>query len=236
MHSPEPWPLDQLVANLTQGDILRRLVEPRRVKSRPDVRECLLEDLAETVMVAAFGRAQLRMRKQVRATLGLTTRQFPDTSQPDIAVLQPLRTHFCELKSNRTDYGRFDDVFDSKTFQDFLVTTGDEAARPYEVEQDLIKLSLYPKLASGRVGSCLFLMVDAFPGGESWADVFASIDTFTRKLRTPSSDCGINFGRGILLEQRNELIYERGLAIEFVIHSGRGTCFNAKSHIIIQEE
>ena len=39
MHSLEPWPLDQLIVNLTQGDILRRLVEPRRVTSRPDVRE-----------------------------------------------------------------------------------------------------------------------------------------------------------------------------------------------------
>ena len=103
---------------------------------------------------------------------------------PDIVVRHGGKTHILELKSSRIDYSRFDNVFEGAAFKEFLRKAGDAGRVPLEVEQDLIKLSLYPQL-SVDVGSCLFLMIDAYDGpGRSWTTVFQSSAGFRETMRT----------------------------------------------------
>ena len=125
-------------------------------------------------MARRFGAARVTVRKQIRTTLSLRGHPFPARTQPDIVIECGESIHTGELKSSRTDYNRFDSVFDSKSFRAHLQRRAHSGANPWEVEQDLINLRLYKDL-SPRVGSCLFLMVDADTGsGRSWTRVFGT--------------------------------------------------------------
>lgn len=177
------WPISALVTRL-KGDHLAQLIAPRQNRPGHDVRENLLESLVEEVMVDAFERENVFLRKPVRAILGLQDAPFPASALPDIAVRRDGQIRFCELKSNRVDYARFDNVFESKPFRAYLGSIGDGGAVPWEVEQDLIKLHLYKSLAP-TVGSCLFLMIDAYAGsGLSWSQVFQSRARFLETMQT----------------------------------------------------
>jgi hypothetical protein len=135
-------------------------------------------------MIERFGRQRVKVRKPIGETLGLRNAAFPARSSPDLVVDVDDAFHVCELKSSRTDYNRFDNVFDSRPFRDYLVSRGHDGSPPWEVEQDLIKLRLFHQL-SDRVASCLFLMVDAYAGsGHSWTAVFSDVDTFLSTMRT----------------------------------------------------
>lgn len=184
-HFPSPWPIDRLIQALEQGDTLAQLVAPNRGTGGHDVREHLLERLFGDIAAEVFGVANVVLRRQIRTTLGLKTPAFPGTAQPDVAVRRAGRVHICEVKSNRYDYDRFDCVFESKPFREFLAKAGHVGPDPWEVEQDLIKLNQFPTL-SDRVGSCLFLMVDAYRGsGRSWRRAFRDRAAFIETVRTP---------------------------------------------------
>lgn len=181
---PEPWPIDAVVEALRQNDTLAHIVGARRDVDGHDVRENSFERLVDGIMRQEFGDEHVVLRKPVRSTLGLTDRRFPDTAQPDIAVRSGGKTHFCELKSSRVDYARFDDVLDSKAFLACLEGLGHRGAAPWEVEQDLIKLRLFGEL-SREVGSCVFVMLDAYSGpGRSWTACFSDRRTFEATVRT----------------------------------------------------
>ena len=179
----EPWPIDALVNRLQSGD-LEGLVAPRQATTKHDVRENLLEEQACSVMIETFGQRSVSLRKQAKMVLGHPDAPFPGGAQPDISLRHGGLVHFCELKSNRVDYGRFDNVFESKPFRTFLQSIGDGDAVPWEVEQDLIKLHQYKSLAP-TVGSCLFLLIDAYRGsGLTWSQVFQSRAFFLETMRT----------------------------------------------------
>lgn len=101
-----------------------------------------------------------------------------------LAVRHNGHVHFYEVKSGFADYARFGNVFESKLFRAYLESVGDVGAAPWEVEQDLVKLHLYKKLAP-NVGSCLFIMVDAYQGGGlTWSRVFQGLGTFLDTMRS----------------------------------------------------
>jgi hypothetical protein len=180
----QPWPIKALKKRLQEGQDLHLLVRSRHATRGHDVRENILEDITRDVMIRQFGEDRVTMRKQIGATLRLQSRPFPSRSRPDLVVLCNSFFHICELKSSRTDYGRFDYVIDSRPFQQHLKSCGHTGGDPWEVEQDLIKLHLYKSL-SPRVGSCLFLMVDAYEGsGHSWTRVFEKKQSFLETMRT----------------------------------------------------
>jgi hypothetical protein len=179
-----PWPIEELEERLLAGNALHLLTRQRQNDRTRDVREAGLEGLAEEIMVAKFGRGAVVTRRAIGDTLRVRKAPFPGRALPDIAVRFGGKIHVLELKSSRIDYSRFDNVFDSPVFKEFLRGVGDEGRVPYEVEQDLIKLSLYARL-SEDVGSCLFAMVDAYEGpGRSWASVFESPAAFRATMRT----------------------------------------------------
>lgn len=179
-----PWPLDELRRRLLEGDTLHRLTRSKQTSKTHDVREIELEDLAQEVMIAAFGRGSVVTRRAIGHTLGIRSAPFPGRARPDIAVRHAGKIHVLELKSSRVDYRRFDNEFRSAPFRAFLRCVGDAGRIPWEVEQDLIKLSLYPRL-SEAVGSCVFLMLDAYEGrGRSWTAAFGSPTDFRDTMRT----------------------------------------------------
>jgi len=181
---PEPWPIDPIIAKLQAGDALAQLVQAKKQVMGHDVRENSLEAIVQSVLTEALGESAVVMRKQVRSVLRLGDQQFPGTSIPDVALVHGGKMHFCELKANRIDYDRFDCVLDSKPFRAFLESVDHRGPDPWEVEQDLIKLHLYEGL-SDDVGSCLFLMVDAYRGGgRSWTRAFENRDGFIATMRT----------------------------------------------------
>jgi len=180
----EPWPIDRLIQALEQGDVLAQLVAPGRSTAGHDVREHLLERLFGDIAVDVFGCENVALRRQIKTTLGLKAAPFPGTAQPDVVARHDGRVHVCEVKSSRVDYDRFDNVFDSRPFREYLTQAGHAGAAPWEVEQDLIKLHLYPTL-SEHVGSCVFLMVDAYRGsGRSWLRAFRDPVAFRDTVRT----------------------------------------------------
>src|SRR5438105_3285775 len=179
-----PWPIDELLTRLGQDTALMDLTRARNVGGLRNVREVALERLAREVMAQRFGATHVVMRRPIGSTLRLSLRPFPSTAQPDVALHHEGQIHFCEVKSSRTDYPRFDCVCDSKAFREFLRTRGHDGPSPWEVEQDLIKLDLY-KTLSPQVGSCLFLMVDAYEGaGQSWTRIFENRASFVATMRT----------------------------------------------------
>lgn len=179
-----PWPLSELRTRLCSTDTLWQLCQPRLPTAQRDARENSLETLVGAVMADHFGHERVTMRKQIGRTLGLGDAPFPGQSLPDIVINVDGAFYICELKSSRTDYGRFDDVFDSAPFKAYLGSVGHEDPPPWEVEQDLIKLRLYHGL-SDRVRGCLFLMVDAYAGKSlAWADAFGDVDLFRATMRT----------------------------------------------------
>ena len=179
-----PWPMEGLRRRLLEGDTLHLLTRPKQTSKTYDVREIGLEDLAQDVVIAAFGPGSVVTRRAIGDTLGVRSASFPGRAMPDIAVRHAGKLHVLELKSSRVDYSRFDNVFDSAPFKKFLSGVGDAGRIPWEVEQDLIKLSLYPRL-SEDVGSCVLLMVDAYEGpGRSWTAAFGSPAVFRETMRT----------------------------------------------------
>lgn len=180
----KPWPLRQLRERLCSGDILARLCGPKAEAKTHDIREISLEALMAALMAEHFGGPRITLRKPIARTLAVRDAPFPGQAIPDIVVNLDGAFHICELKSSRTDYNRFDNVFVSRAFKEYLASIGDDCSIPWEVEQDLIKLRLFHGL-SDRVRSCLFLMVDAYSGsGRSWADVFADPVAFRSTMRT----------------------------------------------------
>jgi hypothetical protein len=181
---PEPWPIENIKQHLLDGRNLYMLVRSRQAKSGPDVREYILEAIVQDTLIQQFGIDNVTVRKQIGTTLAMRERPFPARTMPDIAVKHSGLIHIAEVKSNRTDYRRFDNVFDSRPFRAYLNSCGHSGGDPWEVEQDLIKLRLYKEL-SPLVGSCLFLMVDAYEGSRiSWTNVFESRHTFLETMRT----------------------------------------------------
>jgi hypothetical protein len=204
---PLPWPIDTLVNRLQEGSVLYNLTQHRRAVRGHDVRENALEELVQDVMQRQFGSKRVTAGKQIGTTLKLQNRPFPAKTRPDVTVDHLGKVHICELKSNRIEYGRFDNVFDSRPFQNYLRSVGDAGKVPWEVEQDLIKLHQFKSL-SPRVGSCIFIMLDAFEGsGRSWTQVFASkrafLDTMRSDLVKGWADKLLGATRIVPLEARN---------------------------------
>lgn len=179
-----PWPFAEFRKRLCTGDTLATLCGPKAGVGKHDVREVMLEDLAREMMTACFGRGSVKVRRPIGETLGIGHAPFPARAMPDIALVLDDSVHVCELKSSRTDYNRFDDIFVSRDFQAYLASRGHSSAAPWEVEQDLIKLRLFFEL-SDRVKSCVFVMVDAYAGrGRSWTAAFSDRDSFVTTMRT----------------------------------------------------
>ncbi len=179
-----PWPMDELRRRLLEGDTLHLLTRRKQTSKPRDVRECRIEALAQEVMNETFGEDSVVTRGAIKNTLDLRNAPFPGRAIPDIAVHHAGQTHVLELKSSRVNDNRFDKVFDSVPFKKFLSDIRDTGREPWEVEQDLIKLSLYPRL-SDRVGNCMFLMVDAYEGaGRSWTSAFGSPAEFKKTMQT----------------------------------------------------
>lgn len=178
-----PWPTESMIRGIASSPELGRIVSPKQSSGRA-VREHRLEELLFKCVSDSCGVGSVLIRRQAGRTLGASASQFPGGAIPDLSILLGGRWHFLEAKSSRIDYSRFDDVCESKPMQRFLSEVGDEGARPFEVEQDLIKLGMLPAL-NERVGTCLFFMVDAYAGcGKSWTDVFADPTLFRSTMRT----------------------------------------------------
>lgn len=216
---PTPWPIEVLKKQLEEGSVLYQLTQPRRVTQGHDIREHALEHIAREVMIRQFGNNHVIVRKQIGNILKLRERPFPAKTMPDISVEHQYMVHIAELKSSRTDYNRFDNVFDSRPFRKYLESCNHTGGAPWEVEQDLIKLHLFQDL-SPRVGSCLFLMVDAYEGsGRSWTNVFANRRAFLETMRT---DMVKDFADKLLDVTRIEPLEAKGASarlITCVVHS-----------------
>jgi len=179
---PSLWPIPALIARLQCGSLLHDLTRPKQKTVGHDVREYALENAAADVMRDHFGSDRVITQTRVADSLRVQTSVFPATAKPDVAIREGHRLHLCELKSSRTDYGRFDCVLDGRA-RDYFRTLGHTGPNPWEVEQDLAKLHLY-KTLSNSVGSCLFLMVDAFTGPGCWTKVFQDLDVFRETMRS----------------------------------------------------
>lgn len=181
---PRPWPLKAMVDQLQRGSTLRRLTEPKRSIRWHDVREYQFENIAESVLVEYFGRENIITRKKIATILNIPQTQFPTNARPDLIVRHCGSLHLCELKASRKDYNRYHKEM-GPSFRKYLNSIDYTGPAPYEVEQDLIKLFLYRHL-SERVGSCLFLMVDAYEGPSwSWSAAFQEKSEFLRRMHTP---------------------------------------------------
>lgn len=179
-----PWPMEAIREQLCTGGVLRKLCKTRDPAEKNARREQILEDLVQAVVETEYGSNQVCVRRGIGHVLGVGNPGFPATKQPDVVLKLGGEFHVCELKASRTDYARRDDVFDSRPFRTFLESQGHGGRSPWEVEQDLIKLRLFPRL-SNSVSSCVFLMVDAYSGGgPNWAGVFGSAGLFRRTMRT----------------------------------------------------
>lgn len=183
-HLFNPWPLRLIHDRLVAGDVLWRLCQSRAPDRAFNTRESGFETLVRDVLQESDEASSVTVRRRIGSTLGLRNASFPANAQPDVVLQRSGRFHICEVKSGRTDYGRFDCVFESKPFKWYLADAKHTGADPWEVEQDLIKLHLFPRL-SNEVGSCVFLMVDAYSGtGRSWTRIFSDLATFRATMRT----------------------------------------------------
>lgn len=181
-----PWPVADLRHRLCADDVLWRICQPKSALGRHDVREATLEDLAGQIVIEQFSRGCVKLGCPIGETLALGHSEFPARAKPDIVIEldNASALHICELKSSRTDYSRFDRVFDSRGFQEYLATQGHDGSAPWEVEQDLIKLRLFAQL-SERVKTCVLVIVDAYAGrGRSWTKVFSDPNTFASTMKT----------------------------------------------------
>jgi hypothetical protein len=180
---PRPWAIEALICELTKGDSLDKLVCRGGQSGRHDKREHQLEDVFGDILIGQFRRSKVIKRKRINDTLGVTSACFPGACIPDVVLSRDGLMHICELKSNRIDYPR-DDQELTPTFRAYLNSIGHRGSPPREVEQDLIKLHLYATL-SPNVGSCLFLMVDAYQGGgRLWTGAFSTSYGFLQTMRT----------------------------------------------------
>lgn len=147
------------------------------------VREHLLESLLHRVAERQFGVTAVELRRTASATLKVTTSRFPGRTLPDLAIHCDNRVHFVELKSNRVDYPRDDNVCEG-AIKSFLHEHGHTGSAPSEVEQDLIKLACYPQL-SPRVGTCVLVMIDAYAdASRSWSTFLKDPDQWRARMRT----------------------------------------------------
>ncbi len=179
-----PWPLHSICERLSDSDVLVSLCGPRNSTRKFDTRELAFESLMQDVMSQQAGVTNVEIRKRIGGHFGLRRDEFPCHTFPDVLTVCGDTIHICELKSSRTDYSRFDCVFGSVPFRQYLVDMGHDGKDPWEVEQDLIKLRRFAQL-SPSVGSCLFLMVDAYSGtGRSWTRVFSELELFCSTMRT----------------------------------------------------
>lgn len=181
-----PWPLQRLRERLLEGVTLYGLTGPKRTVGVYDVRENTLEAIFQQVMVDTFDSSAVEeSRRSMARMLDLPNTIFPASAMPDIVIHHGGKVHILEVKSSRTDYNRFDSVVSSGIRQ-FLVGIGEGRVVPTEVEQDLMRLLLYPGLTD-EIGSCLFMMVDAYDrtrGGKSWTAAFSNPHTFRKTMKT----------------------------------------------------
>jgi len=182
---PQPWPIEKLIARLESGSELHRLIRERQKIRGYDLREFMLERLAHGVMAEHFGAPNAFCRCTLGSLLGVRQTDFPYDRSPDVVIKDEAgRLHVCELKSNRTDYPRFDRVV-APEMKRYFEHIGHAFPPPWEVEQDLVKLHLY-KDHSSMVGSCIFFMVDAYLGDQQprWSDVFQDPKLFRNRMCT----------------------------------------------------
>jgi len=179
-----PWPVKYIAEELSRGTVLADLCQCRVQGIKFNTRERLLESLVRQIISRDQRATSVTVQRSIGKMVGIESSVFPARTRPDVAMLRDGRVHICELKSTRVDYSRFDCVFESQPLARYLSGAGHTGADPWEVEQDLLKLSRFAQLSS-QVGSCLFLMVDAYSGtGRSWSNVFSSVAEFRRMMRT----------------------------------------------------
>lgn len=179
-HVPFDWQDEAITAALSSADRLIELCGPKRKGGALDRREDMLEALIAEI-VGQTG--TVSTRKRIATTLRVHAAPFPGNTQPDIVVETPHGVHICEVKVSRRDDARFECVFESKPFIDYLAPHHDGAA-PWEVEQDLLKLQRMYAL-SDRVSSCRLMILDGYAGsGRSWTNAFSSEENFRSVMRT----------------------------------------------------
>lgn len=178
-----PWPIDTIRERLLQERKLHDLCGSRVNDDGFDVREHLLEDLARDAVIDAMAVDRLAERVELRRTLGVASTAFPFRSRPDIVVQLGRSFHILEVKSSKTNDNRIQCVLGT-SFRDHLAARGHSGAPPWEVEQDLIKLSLIAELCE-TVETCTLLMVDGYSGGGlRWSDIFSDVERFRSTMRT----------------------------------------------------
>lgn len=179
-HVPFDWQDEAIKAALGRADRLIDLCGPKRKGGAFDRREDMLEALIAEIVRQA---GSVSTRKRIATTLRVHDAPFPGNTQPDVVVETPHGVHICEIKVSRRDDARFECVFESKPFIDYLAPHHDGAA-PWEVEQDLLKLQRMYAL-SDRVSSCRLMILDGYAGsGRSWTKVFSAAETFQSVMRT----------------------------------------------------
>jgi hypothetical protein len=178
--TPFIWP-DEVIGNaLKNAEQLEVLCGPKRRGGALDRREGMLEKLVAN-LIGLSGTVTLKSR--ISKTLGIYAAPFPGNTQPDIVLQAPDGVHICEIKVSRRDDARFECVFESKPFIEFLAPhhAGDS---PWEVEQDLLKLQAMYTL-SDSVASCRLMILDGYAGsGRSWTMAFSSEEGFVNTMRT----------------------------------------------------
>lgn len=182
-----PWPIAALRDRLLEGDLLWRLCRKKDADDGPRAtREHLLERAFIDVLSERRGNGVDRVLhdQQLAQVLDRDGIGFFGSCEVDVAFLANERWHLCEVKSSKVNYRRNDSVV-GKGMGRWLEDNAFPCKTLHEIEQDYIRLLHYPS-TSPKIGSCLFVLVDAFEREPSlWANRLGDWGTFSAFMRSP---------------------------------------------------
>lgn len=180
-----PGPIEvRLAQYLSSKGVLTALCGPKRAREY-NRRESLLEQAVAELLQQEASVTRVERAARIGRTLGLEGTTFPLQTMPDIVVESNGAFDVYEVKSGRVDYSRFDRVV-GKDMRAHLDAQGLTGISPWEVEQDLLRLQAYRRLAV-PIRRTMLVLVDAYAGtGRSWSRLFARSDHLREALVTPS--------------------------------------------------
>ena len=177
------WLFTGVVETLQQDGFLTMLCQPKRSTEAVALREKLIESQLESLATTRFGDHNVFCRRRLQDAVPGVEPVYPATAKPDLVVHCDGSAHILEIKSNRTDYQREDREIGVSIGQ-HLKELGHDGPAPWEVEQDLIKLTAM-RAVSGQISRCTLLIVDAYAGSKwSWTSVFSNAETFRAHMKT----------------------------------------------------
>lgn len=174
---------EQLADYLQKPGVLAQLCGPKRM-GEYNRREGLLEAAVAELLRKSPGVTRVTSTTRICTTLGIPAGEFPAQTIPDVVTHRDNGIEIYEVKSGRMDYRHFDKVV-SKEMRAYLDSHGVCELSPWEVEQDLIRLQAYYRLAPS-VKCATLILVDAYAGnGRCWSKAFTNADFLRELLVTP---------------------------------------------------